>query len=200
MIPEYFLSASIPDPRRDPKYFDTSDMVTIRDAVLALTTVVLPRGRLVFGGHPAITPMVREVAEFMDQGSFLRRVIIYQSAYFERHMPSDNQSFENVVITRSAGAKEASLLVMRKRMFREHHFAAAFFIGGMDGVEKEYDLLMRMQPRVKCFPIASTGAAAAIVYNSVLPTLPRKTAFELKTDFSYMPLFRRLIQRAHPTE
>lgn len=54
-----FLSASIPDPARDKRYFGTGDTIAIRDAVIALVSVVLPRTKLVFGGHPAITPLVK---------------------------------------------------------------------------------------------------------------------------------------------
>jgi len=31
-----FLSASIPLPERDPKYYETADVIAIRDAVIAL--------------------------------------------------------------------------------------------------------------------------------------------------------------------
>ena len=52
-----FLSASVPLPSRNPKYFDTADVIAIRDAVRALIMVVVEQqGQLVFGGHPAITP------------------------------------------------------------------------------------------------------------------------------------------------
>ena len=42
-----FLSASIPLEERNPKYFETADIIAIRDAVIALTTIVLPRHKLV---------------------------------------------------------------------------------------------------------------------------------------------------------
>jgi hypothetical protein len=58
-----FLSASIPDPRRDAKYFQTGDTIAIRNAVIALVTVTLSRTKLVFGGHPAVTPLVKWVAD-----------------------------------------------------------------------------------------------------------------------------------------
>jgi SLOG cluster3 family len=55
-----FLSASVPLPSRNPLYFDTADVIAIRDAVRALTMVVVEQHvQLVFGGHPAITPMIR---------------------------------------------------------------------------------------------------------------------------------------------
>ena len=55
---DVFLSASIPDKDRDPKYYETADFVAIRDAVIAIATVVVPEYRLVWGGHPAITPLI----------------------------------------------------------------------------------------------------------------------------------------------
>jgi hypothetical protein len=55
-----FLSASIPLPSRNATYFNTADIVAIRDAVRALTIVVIEqKAQLVFGGHPAISPMIR---------------------------------------------------------------------------------------------------------------------------------------------
>ena len=46
-----FLSAGVPDPHRDEKYFKTGDTGAIRDAVIALLEVVLPGTKLVFGGQ-----------------------------------------------------------------------------------------------------------------------------------------------------
>ena len=56
-----FLSASIPVKDRNPKYFTTVDVLAIREAIRALVTVVLPKTILVWGGHPAIIPIIRTV-------------------------------------------------------------------------------------------------------------------------------------------
>lgn len=56
-----FLSASIPFPDRDKRFYDTSDIIAIRDSVRALATVVIPHAKLIWGGHPAITPLIRFV-------------------------------------------------------------------------------------------------------------------------------------------
>ncbi len=48
-IKNIFLSASIPLPERDLKYIETADIIAIRDAVIALTTVVLPKHRIIWG-------------------------------------------------------------------------------------------------------------------------------------------------------
>ena len=57
-----FLSASVPDPLRNPRYFESADPARIRQAVGALVRVAAPSARLVFGGHPAISPLVLDAA------------------------------------------------------------------------------------------------------------------------------------------
>ena len=73
-----FLSASVPDPRRGPEYAQTADTVAITAAVSALVHVLLGRRLLVWGGHPAITPMVWGVAQGLglDYGQWVK---LYQS-------------------------------------------------------------------------------------------------------------------------
>ena len=54
-----FLSASNPLSHRHPKYLETADVEAIRDSIRAVVSVVVPRGQIVFGGHPATTPLIR---------------------------------------------------------------------------------------------------------------------------------------------
>jgi len=61
-----FLSASIPLPTTDKRFYDTADIIAIRDAVRAWATVVIPKALLIWGGHPSITPMIRVVMEKMN--------------------------------------------------------------------------------------------------------------------------------------
>ena len=58
-----FLSASIPLPERHPKYYNTADIIAIRDAVIALASVVIDKHRIIWGGHPSITPLINFVIE-----------------------------------------------------------------------------------------------------------------------------------------
>jgi hypothetical protein len=60
-----FLSASIPLPERHPKYYETADLIAIRDAVIALASIALPNHRIIWGGHPSITPLIYYVIERM---------------------------------------------------------------------------------------------------------------------------------------
>ena len=127
----YFLSASIPDPRREPAYYETADVMAIREAVMALTTATLKKGHLVFGGHPAISPIVLMVAKVFDA---VDRVHIFQSDYFRDQVPPESGQFTRIVWTPSIrNDVDASLREMRKRMIESGDFVSAFFVGGMVG-------------------------------------------------------------------
>ena len=189
MTPAIFLSASVPDVQRDPKYHTTADRVAIRDATRALVTVALPYMRLVWGGHPAITPLVRVIAE--DIGIVgADKVRLYQSNYFRRQMPKDNAAFEKVIRTRAVKNDQGpSLERMRREMLGSEKFYAGVFIGGMEGVEEEYAMFRELHPSALALPIASTGAAALIIYKNSGEQFPT----DLETDLAYPSLFRRLL-------
>src|SRR5712691_11730836 len=95
MIDAIFLSAGVPDPNRGPQYAKTADTVAIAAAVNALVHVTLGRRILVWGGQPAITPMIWAVAEGLgiDYGGWVK---LYQSEFFRDEYPEDNQKFQNV--------------------------------------------------------------------------------------------------------
>lgn len=185
-----FLSASIPLKERDEKYFNNADIIAIRDSVIALTTVVLPNHRLIWGGHPSITPIIYHIMQRLGL-NIQEHVTLYQSLFFEKHFPEDNNKFQNVILTENKLEKEASLLLMRKRMFTENSFVAGIFIGGMEGIEDEFKLFRELQPQAFVLPIASTGAASQIVYDNYLsPELKNK---RLENDYAYMSLFQDLL-------
>ena len=52
---------------------------------------------------------------------------------------------------------------MRQKMLSRQDLAAAVFIGGMDGIEAEYDLFVRFHPEAKVLPIAAPGGAALVL-------------------------------------
>lgn len=185
-----FLSASIPFKERDPKYFDSADIIAIRDAVIALATVVLPKHRLIWGGHPSITPIIYYVMDRLGL-NIQQHVTLYQSKFFEKHFPEDNNKFQNVILTENTGEVETSKLLMRIRMFSENQFIAGVFIGGMEGIEDEFKLFREYQPDAILLPIASTGAASKIVYNNLLPDKFKNN--RLVKDYGYMSLFQNLL-------
>ena len=184
-----FLSASVPDPHRDPKYFSTGDTIAIRDAVIALVTAVVLRTRLVFGGHPAITPMVKWVADRYDR---FDRVRMFQSTFYRDKYIADVARFKYVEIA-AAGSREQSLKDMREAMLRSERFSAAFFIGGMDGVEAEYRLVRELPYPVPCYPVATTGAAARILWEQIAPDTDDRFFSGLREKTAYTALFTRIL-------
>jgi hypothetical protein len=78
---------------------------------------------------------------------------------------------------------------MRRQMIGSEQFVAGVFIGGMEGVEDEYRLFRAAHPSVKALPVASTGAAALIIYERERASLPE----DLLVDLAYPTMFRRLL-------
>lgn len=188
-IKNIFLSASIPLQERDPLYIETADIIAIRDAVIALTTVVLPRYRLIWGGHPSITPLIYHVMEKLNL-NIQEHVTLYQSRFFEKFFPEDNNKFKNIVLTDIVDDdRESSLLHMRSRMLGESEFAAGIFIGGMEGVEEEYNMFIEKHPKALVLPIASTGAGAKKIYDERFTDKNER----LVKDYAYMSLFQKYL-------
>lgn len=184
-----FLSAGVPDPKRGPEYAATADTVAIGAAVSALVHVTLGRRLLVWGGQPAITPMIWVVAQDIgvDYGRWVR---LYQSRYFEDEFPEDNERFQNVTYTEVIERdREKSLLLMRERMFSENAFKAAVFIGGMGGINQEYELFRRLQPHAAVVPVVSTGGATLEVASRLGSYPP-----ELADELDYVALFHRQLE------
>ena len=103
-----FLSASIPIKDRNPKYFTTVDVLAIREAIRALVTVVIPKTILVWGGHPAITPIIRTVSENLNLDC-KNHLILYQSNWFEGQFPQDNEAFQKVIYTKKKETQQGKL-------------------------------------------------------------------------------------------
>lgn len=209
-----FLAASIPVEGRPKKYLKTADVIAIREAVLALCNVVIPKYHLVWGGHPSITPMVNHVLlhhspkkDNAHRRLYVKdRLTLYQSLHFEKDFPPDNNQFENVQFIKMRNQygeqieatmfqesdKEESKKAMRKQMINTRTFAAGVFIGGMDGVEEEFKIFRKKHPRAILLPIASTGGAAKILYDR--NNWPKPPDHErLQRDYSYGKLFRDLL-------
>ena len=185
-----FVSASVPDPMRKPVYFETADNVAIRDAITALVQVVTPRAKLVFGGHPAITPMVARVARTL---ATLDNVVIFQSAEFAPYFPPENSAFQSLRITDKLASQSLSLDQMREEMIHYATFDAAFFIGGMEGVEDEWAAVHKLKPPPPCYPVASTGAAALRLAREHGREFDEPVLKGLYREYNYFGLFRELL-------
>lgn len=185
-----FLSASVPLPDRDPKYIETADIIAIRDAVIALTTVALPHHRIIWGGHPSITPLVYYVMEKLGM-KVQEHVRLYQSLWFSDRFPKDNNKFENIEFTEKLESISSSIRLMREKMILGNRFSAAVFIGGMDGIEDEYRMFVKQHSDALLLPVASTGAATKIVYETIFPQKLKNP--RLEKDYAYMSLFQDLL-------
>lgn len=211
-----FLSASIPLPERHPKYYESADIIAIRDAVIALSRLVLAKHRIIWGGHPSITPLIyyviermlinklkrddwelplnkkeRDTIERKLKGEIQQHVKIYQSLYFKDKFIPENEKFENITYTDAFEDIPSSIQHMRQQMFSENDFVAAVFIGGMEGVEDEYKMFREYHPSALLLPIASTGAAAKIVYDTMLPIEMKEE--KLLKDYNYTSLFQKYL-------
>lgn len=154
-----FLSASVPQRGRG-SFYETSNPYLIQVAVRELLVTILGRRRLVWGGHPAITPMVWAACEDLNV-SFAKHVVLYQSKFFEASYPVENDRFRNVVYVEQVdNDRAASLLKMRETMFARPDLTAAVFIGGMEGVLEEYALFVKVHPDAKVLPVPEPGGAA----------------------------------------
>lgn len=186
--PAVLLSASVPyerphaelsDPAevrrrkaRDRRYAASAYPERIRLAVVELALGVLRRGgRLVFGGHPAISPMVLHAAR--DLAAAPDSVLVFQSALFEPFIPDSTHDLADwqagrMVLTPvrpadASGTERAnSLRLMRGLMAQVPGLRGAVFIGGMDGLVEESALFHQHQPSLPRYALASTGGAARL--------------------------------------
>lgn len=154
-----FLSASVPIPGRG-RYYETANPFLIQMAVREFLTLALGRRRIVWGGHPAITPMVWSVCQ--DLGvRYSDAVVLYQSRFFEDMFPEENAHFANVhYVDAVAGDRAMSLQAMRNEMLSREDLEAAVFIGGMEGIQEEYDLFSTLHPKSKVVFVPAPGGAA----------------------------------------
>jgi hypothetical protein len=182
-----FLSASIPD--RDP-YVRDADPLAIREAVLALVAVTVRERRLVFGGHPAISPLVEHAARSLTA---VDNVDIFQSEWFRNVIPPEASAFRNLHWTLPGRNRDESLDIMRQQMIHSQPFCAAVFIGGMEGILEECRLFKLIHPDARIFPIASTKGASLMLWDAGEGPQDPGMRHTLLHDKKYRALFRHLL-------
>ncbi|AKR44200.1 hypothetical protein [Methylophilus sp. TWE2] len=154
-----FLSASVPMTTRGT-YHETANPFLIQCAVRELVIAALQQHKIVWGGHPAITPMIWSICEDLNI-DYSESVVLYQSRFFEDYFPEENRRFKNIIFTNAVyGNREASLLRMRKEMLSRPDLVGAVFIGGMEGVEQEHEIFRHYHPDARILPVPSPGGAA----------------------------------------
>jgi hypothetical protein len=186
-----FLSASFPTGDRG-EAFPSSDPAAVADAVTAtIRTIFGANGRLVFGGHPTITPLVLHVA---GDGGYQGRVDVYQSQWFQGEVPQETLRLEQLGFGQihwiaAAPTLQESLRVMRTQMLRESEPIGAIFIGGMEGIRDEWELFASLAPGRPRVALAAPGGASANLVEEA--SLPEELRRELRS--SHYPAVARLI-------
>jgi hypothetical protein len=188
-----FLSASVPARQRSEKYQRVPDAdIYIDEAVTALARAVLHyEGQLILGGHPAISPLVATVASdywkppSAKESAVLSQkrpdVIIYQSRAFTGFLPDETlllfrmgyaeirwveavsgERF-NPEIPDSVLQCANSLDEMYRTMIRDTDPLAMVCIGGMEGVEREFELFRIRYPERPIYVFQTTGGACSLI-------------------------------------
>ena len=158
-----FLSASFPSGERgdDVRPFDASG---IADAVTAIVrAVLLNGGKLLFGGHPTITPLVLMIGTELK---VQKAIDIFQSRWFSEQITSETWRLAESEVgtihwTPRCTSLEESLEEMRRQMFNFVVPVGAVFVGGMSGIWAEYELVGNIRPGVPRIPVTGPGGAAA---------------------------------------
>lgn len=158
-----FLSASFPSADDRGRRFEPFDAAAAADAVTAVARAVLmSNGRLVFGAHPTISPLVLLVAaETAGAGS----VEVYQSCWFEDVIPVETRTLIEAghgVLhwVDAAETRPASLAALRQQMLSRPDLIAGVFVGGMEGIRDEFAALGALRDDVVRVPVPGPGGAA----------------------------------------
>ncbi len=199
-----FLSSSFPQPERDERYFETANPLKITDAVIAVARAVFSRkGKLVFGGHPTISPLILSVGEeflpFIEKN--LPIVYIYQSKYFKTVISEytiklvENGIGDKIRWTPAVdNDREKSLALMREKMLGDTDPIAGIFIGGMEGIEDEFKLFTSFFKNRPIYCIGSVGGASKILAERILKN-------EILLGFEYKEVTREMLLKfnVYPT-
>jgi len=187
MIRPVFLSSSVPI---EEPFTKRLDPLAIREAIIALAVVTLRERELVFGGHPAISPLVEHAARSLGA---LNNVHIYQSLFYEDRIPEVARKFKNMHWTKKGSNEAESQYLMRKEMIGSWNFCAAVYIGGMDGIFEESKLFRERHADKPQFALGSTGGAAEILLNNMREHFSGDFFHILQEERRYRRVFRQLL-------
>lgn len=178
-----FLSASVPS---RSGWTDDAQPTEIEEAIVSLARAVFARGgRLLFGGHPSVSPLISAIAsEYYPANPkrILRPVITFQSEFYRGDLPDETWDlhrlgWSSIIWTEAGPDKPTSLRRMRDAMLlgtgvppeliKKNRLLPPKFmiaIGGMDGVRDESILFWRHHKK-PVYAIKSGGGAAARLLN-----------------------------------
>jgi len=202
-----FLSASYPARR----YRETADSQEIASAVKAcLGAIFHARGKILFGGHPSISPLVLMMArEYGEKG----RVLIFQSRVFEAGLSEAtlrlcDEGYGKITLTNADPSESPqpggtpipentplSLRYMREKMLSlETNPAAAVFIGGDTGIFAERNLFSAKQPGAPLYAVGCPGGAARDIAQELAAANPTPLHLKLATSRNYIALMLHVVR------
>jgi hypothetical protein len=186
-----FLSASIPRIGREERYHRVPDApFEIEQAVISLARAVFSEGgRLVFGGHPSISPLVAMVVGEYREPRFAESaeeqhgapIEIFQSRAFEGHLPDETLlmyrlGYASITWIEAVGGEHyepefqndeapcpQSMQRMRTSMLDRSSPNAMVCIGGMEGLEAEVKMVLDKRPKIPIYVLERTGGAAGLL-------------------------------------
>jgi hypothetical protein len=193
------LSASVPAEKRNEKYTKIENaQIQVEEAVIGLARNTFQAGgKLIFGGHPSISPLVAMVAtefglhrnvEDRRENEGQKPITIFQSRAYADVIPKEtsglfDMGYSDVVWTEALNGEyylpgntsgrqcEASLHEMR-RVMMDRPIDALVCIGGMEGVEVEFHMFREKHPRRPIFLLERTGGATRLLaqeFSNVAP-------------------------------
>ncbi len=175
-----FLSASVPT--REPWTKD-AQAAEIEQAIVSIARAVFARGgRLLFGGHPSVSPLIADIAgEYypVDRRRKLRPIVTVQSEFFKDKLPQETwdlhtMGWSGIEWTPAGRNRDESLEAMRKAMLNMDGLGreiaernqlpppvAMFAVGGMEGIRDEAAMFLQATTKRPVFLFKAPGAAAA---------------------------------------
>lgn len=202
------LAASYP-PR---EYRSKADSHEIAAAVKALAGAIFQQGwTLVFGGHPAVSPLVLMIARAYGQKN---RVVIYQSAYFVHHtspattalteegygkielIPNDPTEMPPSPLGQVDSTNcPKSLSTMRGQMVSHPGIAGLVLIGGDTGIRQELDIFSEKNGDLPIIPIGAPGGMARELVSETRAFGLAPEVFEaLPASRNYLTLCTRIVR------
>lgn len=187
--PTILLSASVPNATSEFA-ITPAERTNLDEAVMSLARAIFSSGgRLVFGGHPTISPLIATIAgeyappseDVASDEDPLGNVLagIYQSKLFEGCVPYETLllfrlGFARIVWTDRAYGEslndgpgtpsekyKGSLAEMRRRMIADSDPDAMVCAGGMAGVDQEIETFRELRPGAPIYLLEGTGGATA---------------------------------------
>ena len=132
-------------PEGNPVDFDDRQLYGFSTLHGIISAVLGSDGKLVFGGHPTVTPIAVHIAEALGKKD---RLVVYQSEWFrDMKTPEIDEITEKglgtVVWIGKDFDLDRSLFKMRLAMIADQSSSAAIFFGNTAGVQDEYRMWLR---------------------------------------------------------